>query len=306
MKKNKLILIGILLLLVIIYLVLMAKRPKDKVMPLVSIATEKIEEIELWNDEGKVLLKKEGESWKLFGDLVWDADSVYVERLFDEVLVKTHSTEPVSNTKEAIYNYDLGDDKALHIKVKGAGKSEHLLFGNVGNAWDYVRRDGSFEVYQLMSKVVSDFPPEFSRFRDPKVVHYLEDDLAEIKVKYLSYQYTLSLEGMTWKYHDKNNDFIIDNNNYALVKIISILQHFNSYLFDTSQNEKMIKSFKNPICEVWITDIKGEVKKLSFAQFEEDRYLLVVDDDFAMIHDVGANTVNRFTRGVSIFRDGMM
>lgn len=302
MKRTKLILIILLAALLITYLVLRIVKPKESSKDLFRLNLDKVEKIEIFNAEQSIELILDEGIWKVKSDILWEADSLKIHDLFENVLKAKYPTIAMSQAEGAIERYELEDDMALHIRVSDSSRTAHVLFSNLGNAWDYFRYAEDSNVYQVKSKVVQYFQPDLMNWRSPIIIHYWEEDLKQIKVKHEKNSYTLKREGADWTYQDAKNDFEVETNNYALVKIISIMQNFISYIFVSGEEEQYQTAFEDPMCTLWITDVKGEVRKLDFAKFDAHRFMLRIDDDMSVLHQVEFDTVYRFTRNPEIFK----
>lgn len=303
MKKNRLILLVILLMLVGIYVFLSLKKPQEKDADLIKLNPDRIDMIEIWDAYDSVKLVKSDKGWEVHGALVWDADSLMVNSFFADVIAAKYPISPVSSSPEGLKRYSLEDSEALHIRVSAGKQSTHLLFSNLGKAWDYFRFADQNEIYQVKSKVSSIYFPEMARWRDPIILRIMEEELVSIEVKYLLNSYILTQDSSGWKFKDSRQEFNVLFNNYALTKIISILQNFSSYILDTDQNEEIIKKFDEPIATVWIKTTDKKTTKISFARFDENTSMMVKDDDFSIIHHVSHDTINRFTRAPQAFKE---
>ncbi|MCB5262120.1 MAG: DUF4340 domain-containing protein [Candidatus Cloacimonetes bacterium] len=302
MKRTRLILIILLAVLLLAYIVLRIVKPPESSKAIFRLNLEKLQKIEIFNAEKAVELILDEGIWKVKGDLLWKADSLKIQQFFENVLTAEYPTTAMSEAEGAIERYQLQDEEALHIRVSDKSKKVHVLFSNLGNAWDYFRYDGDTKVYQVKNKVVQAFQPELINWRSPIIIHYWEEDLKQIKVQHEKNTYTLAREGLEWTFHDARNDFKVEHDNYSLGKIISILQNFRSYIFVSGEDEQYRKAFENPMCTLWITDVKGEVRKLDFAEFDAHRYQLRIDDDMSVLYQVEFNTVFRFIRNAEIFK----
>ncbi len=302
MKRTKLVLIILLAALLLTYIVLKILRPAESSKAVFRLNLEKVEKIEIFNSVDKIELILDEGIWKVKTDVLWKADSLKVHELFENVLKAEYPTTAMSDAEGAIERYELGDDEALHIRVSEKSRSVHVLFGNPGNIWDYFRYAGENTVYQTKSKVVQHFQPELINWRSPIIIHYWEDELKQIKVTHDKNTYTLKRDGADWTFQDAKHDFEVETENYALVKIISILQNFRSYIFVSGEDGQYRDAFDTPKCTVWITDMEGVTRKLDFAEFDSHRFMLRIDDDMSVLHQVEFDTVFRFTRNPEIFK----
>lgn len=301
MKKSKLILILILLVLVALYLVLRSRDSGRNRVPLMNIQADLVDHIEIWDSVNKVELILENGIWKVTDPVIWPADTLMVKEFFREVVNGIYNNTAVSMDLSTANIYNLDDSQALHIRLKAAGKEEHLMLGNIGNAWDYFRRENDNQIFQTQSGIVQRFAPQIVNWRSPLILQYWEDELAQIKVSHTKNTYTLRRDNGRWYYKDAKHDFEVYFQNFALTKIVSILQNFISHSFLSGDDPEFRNFFKDPYCTVWITDIENKTRKLTFAKFLDERYILLVDDDYSVLYQVEFDTVFRFTRNPEIF-----
>ncbi len=302
MKRSRLILLAFLAVLLIAYIILRLNNPQERSRKIFGNLANSAEKIRIWDDEGSIDLLLKGDTWFFEDPVTWEADSLRISRFFDEVLSADYAITPMSSGEDAIRRYRLEDSEALHVKVQSARQERHVLFSNIGNAWDYFRFADDDNVYQIRSKVVQNFHPSIINWRSPLIVHYWEEEIKEIKVDYPSNKYTLYRLGTQWYYRDANNEFMVDFGNHALVKIISILQNFRSYIFMPGDDEESMEAFSEPMATVWITDMDDNVQKLSFARFDNSRHMMMIDDDYSIIYQVEFNSVFRFMRPPDLFK----
>ena len=302
MKKTRLILVILLAVLLLSYFVLRIAKPAERSKKVFRLNLDKVEKIESFNSEDRLEWNLDEGIWKVNSDVLWQADSLKIHELFENVLKAEYPTTAMSDAEGAVQRYQLKDEQALHIRVSEKSKVVHVLFSNLGNVWDYFRYADDSTVYQVKSKVVQHFQPELINWRSPIIIHYWEEELQQIKVKHEKNTYTLKRDDTEWTFQDARNDFEVETNNYALVKIISILQNFRSYIFVSGEDEEYQTAFENPKCTVWITDMKGETRKLDFAEFDSHRFILRIDDDMSVLHQVEFDTVFRFIRHPEIFK----
>lgn len=301
-KKKRHILLVALFLLLVLYLLLHFFRPEERTRKVIDLKREAIDKILIWDNSAKLEIKREGERWMLQDPVVWAADSSRVASFFERVVDARYATKAMSIDPNAATNYGLSDAAALHIQVFAGNRSRHLLFSNLGNEWDYFRWAGKSEVYAIKSKVVQFFAPDLLIWRSPLFLRYYEEQIRSIRSKHKDNDYTLTRKGSDWSYKDAHNSFPVDFNNFALVKIISILQNFSTHIFIDGRTPEYEEAFKEPLCEVWITDTEGKVRSLSFAKLDDKRHLLLVDNDYSVLYQVEFDSVYRFMRGPEIFR----
>ncbi|MDX9828372.1 MAG: DUF4340 domain-containing protein [Spirochaetia bacterium] len=292
----------ILLVLLLGYYVLRLRAPEERTRRVFDLDAAKVDKIEVWNatDSVEVILK-DGK-WILPKPFVWDADSTRVERFFTEVLSAEYPTTPMSREGDARKTYLLDDENTLHVRVSAGTRSAHVLFSNLGNAWDYFCFENGSEVYQVKRKVVQHFGPDFAIWRNPLILQYFEEDLRSVRSRHTNGEFTLTRDGSQWTFTSPEESFVVPFDNFALVKIISVLQNMRTGVFADGRLPHLREAMNKPDCEVWITDVQGNTKKLSFAKVDNERFMLMVDDDPTLLYQVVYDTVYRFIRPADIFR----
>ncbi|HQQ67400.1 MAG TPA: DUF4340 domain-containing protein [Candidatus Cloacimonadota bacterium] len=302
MNKRLLISAVILLVLLLGYYFLRLRAPEERTRRIFDLNAAKVDKIEVWNATDRVeLILKDGK-WIIPKPFVWDADSTRVASFFADVLAAEYPITPMSRKAGARQRYLLDDANTLHIRVSAGARSAHVLFSNLGNAWDYFCYENGSEVYQIKRKVVQHFGPDYAIWRNPLILQYFEEDLRSVRSRHTNGEFTLTRDGSQWTFSSAEDNFVVPFDNFALVKIISILQNMRTDIFADGRLPHLRKAFEKPECEVWITDIKGKTIKLSFAKVDKERFMLMVDDDPTVLYQVSYDTVYRFIRPADIFR----
>lgn len=302
MKRNRLILAGILLLLVATYIILRINRPEEKLRPVYDLKTKEISKIEVYDQADTLKLELQKGIWKLVSPVSWEADTLRIQELYSKVLVAKYPTTPMGEGKEAIKRYKLGDDQALHIVVDDGSKRVHAMFSNLGNPYDYFRFAGSEKVYQIKAQVGNIFTTQLYTWRSPHVVNYEEAELERISVKHLRNKYLLTRKQYDWYFKDDVNDFKIPQTNLAIMKVVNILSKLDTYLFVDGGEKEHLNKFDKPDCEVTLFLTDKSQRELSFVEYDDQQYLMMVDNDPSVLFVVSFDTVFRFMRHAEVFR----
>lgn len=302
MAKNKKILLIVLVTLCVVYIVLRLGRPEEKLRPVYDLDSLSISSIEVFDGSNRLVLKKQKGIWNLTEPVAWQADTLRMNDLFREVFSARYPKTPMGEGPEAVKRYKLQDSEALHIVVKGKGKTIHTLFSNMGNPYDYFRFAGSEQVYQIKAKVFNTYTTELPMWRSPHVVNYGEEELLKIEVSNQNGSYTLTRKEYDWFYLNQKENFQIPASNLAMMKLVSILANLDTYVFVESQADSVLTRFDKPECTVMLTLSKNRKQELKFAKFDETQFVLMVDNDPSVLFIVAADTVHRFTRSADVFR----
>lgn len=304
MNRNRTILIAILVCLVGIYIFVRNRGPQERQYPIFDLDSLSIARIEVYDQANALKLEKQKGKWMLVEPVKWEADSMKIKMLFQEVLNAKYPRTPMGKGKEAIERFKLKDSEALHIKISNArgNKSNHIMFSNMGNPFDYFRYAGKDEIYQIKAKVMNIYTTQLPMWRSPDVISITEDQLSRLEVTNIHNSYTLSLKQYDWFYKDKLEDFMIPRTNRAMAKIINILSTFQTYVFVDDTTPEQIAKFATPECTVRIFLKNGRKQELKFVKRAEQEYLMMVDNDPSVLFAVTPDSVHRFMRNAEIFK----
>ena len=304
MKRNKTILIVILIVLVAAYFVLRTRRPEEKHKNIFAIDSLAIASIEVFDAADTLVLEKQNNLWMLTHPVNWEADAARMQSLFKDVLLAEYPKTPMGKGAAAVNRYKLQDSLALNIVVgdKSGKKRIHAQFSNLGNPYDYFRYAGSNEVYQIKSKVANIYTTELPMWRSPHVVQYEEEELLSIDVKHIRNTYTLTRKEYDWYYKDAQNDFKIPPANRGIMKIVHVLSSLDTYVFIDDGSLTKAERFKTPECLVTLHLSKNRTQTLNFVKYDDSQYLLMVNNDPSVLFMVSFDTVFRFMRHADVFR----
>jgi hypothetical protein len=302
MKRNRIILVAILLVLCVAYIVLRNGRPEEKRTAVFDVNLKQVNSIEVFDQADTLKLEKIKGVWRLVSPISWDADTLRISSLFKEVLSAQSPKTPMGEGKDAIKRFQLSDKEAFHLVVSDGKNKVHALFSNLGNPYDYFRYAGDDKVYQIKAKVTNSYTTELYNWRSPHIVSHEEGELESIDVTHSKNSYTLTRKKYDWFFKDAKSDFKIPPSNVAIMKVVSILANMDTYKFvDDGSKEEEVK-FAKPDCVVTLHLTDKTTQKLSFVQSGEKEYLLMVDNDPSVLFVVSFDTVFRFMRHADVFR----
>jgi len=302
MKKNKLLLIVILVILAVLYVILRLGRPEEKLRPVFGLDSLAVKSIEIFDAADSLKLEKEKGVWFLTQPVHWQADTLKVNPLSQKVLTAKYPLTPMGTGSEAIKRFSLQDKEALHMVVSGNGKRIHVLFSNLGNPYDYFRFAGSDQIYQIKAKVVNTFTTDLPMWRSPHVVSYYEDELLKINITRQNNTATFTRKDFDWFYQDKRLNFQIPRNNIAMTKLVNILSNLDTYVFVDKAKPELLEKFKTPEITVQLILTENRTQELKFTKYDSTQYMMMVDNDPNVLFIVSTDTVYRFNRSGDVFK----
>ncbi|MDY0152119.1 MAG: DUF4340 domain-containing protein [Candidatus Cloacimonas sp.] len=302
MKRNRIILIVILVILCAAYIVLRLKRPEEQQKAVFELNLKQINTIEVFDMADTLKMAKIKGVWRLTDPVNWNVDTLRIASLFKDVLSAKYPKTPMGEGKESLKRFKITDAEALHLVVGDEKNTVHVLFSNMGNPYDYFRYAGSDKVYQIKSKVMTAYSADLQQWRSPIIVMYAEDELESIEVTHKKNTYTLTRKKYDWYFKDAKNDFKIPLANLAIMKVVNILANMDTYVFVDGGDKETLDKFKTPDCVVTVQLTDKTSHELSFAYMDDKQYLMMVDKDPLVLFMVSTDTVLRFMRHADVFR----
>jgi len=300
MRYRNLILIIVLIGLTVVFFLLRRGKPDEKLTQVFAADSTNVGGFELFNAADTIAVNRVGDIWMLARPVKWAANPDRMRYFFDTVLKASYSANPMSDDPKSHANYNLLDDKALHIKLfNTSGKQvAHCLFGNAGNPFDYFRYAGDNKVYRVQEKIVGYFEPDITGWRSPAVIAIPPEQLVKINVTNPKNSYTLTREGNLWYYADKLEQFQIPEYNPTMGKILNIVQRLDSYTVEDGTKPENTKYSTE--AEVELTRTDGGVTRLKFIKIGEN-YYVILNGESKNLFLVPFDVLFRFTRHAATF-----
>lgn len=130
----------------------------------------------------KVVLKKDGEDWKLVEPIQAKGNKENVKSLLGNVK-ELKVSEQISSSKDSYAQYEVSDDKAVHVVLKqGDNALVDLYFGQGGSRGQMVRvagKDGVFSVKGYSSYL---YGRDLKGWRDLSVTKFEDDKVKTVTI----------------------------------------------------------------------------------------------------------------------------
>ena len=161
-----------------------------------------VPDVETWKGNADEIVIKKGASpvvriWKkdgvwVIGDAAYPADAATADIL--EARMNELSFSDLVTEKGYYDRFDLSEDRAVHVTVKGEGKIlRELLIGKKSSAGEqsYVRFPGAKEVYLAGGNLSFEFGRDADSFRDRNLMSVTVDAIRSVTVNYKGSVFTL-------------------------------------------------------------------------------------------------------------------
>jgi len=146
----------------------------------------------------KVVLKKDGEQWKLVEPIPAKANDANVKSLLDN-LRSLKVVEVINPSKDAYGKYELDDAKATHATFyKGDQTITDLYFGESGSRGQMTRLPGKDGVYAVKGYSSFLYSRDLKGWRDLTVFKFEEKDVKAVDIKNENGTFAFAKSGEEW------------------------------------------------------------------------------------------------------------
>jgi len=297
MNRRIVISLAVLVILIAAFLLLRQHGSGERMIPVFGIDSTAIAKIEIISPEDTIHIQQSPEGWRLSFPVAWDADSLQVSNFFRDVINAKYAKTIMTNSKDAVKRYGLDTKNALQVLVfdKAGKKRTHAYFSNSGNVYDYLRFDGSDDIYQMNRLISKTYGTGITDWRSPVIIRAAENEISSFEVSYPNGSYTLTHKGKDWIFRDTKVEFTVPFDNRALMRIINIMSHMDTRVFLEKDLDKYLPAFEKPVATVLVKLTDGKARKLVFAKTDDNQYILMMDDKNDTLYAMVNDTILRFT-----------
>ena len=172
-------------------------------LPSISVAKddiEKINKIEIKNaDKSTVTLEKKGDAWEVTAPVSAKANAANVRSLLDN-LKELKLKETIDRTANTYGQYELTDEKAVHIKAmkEGGDKLADLYFGKSGSRGQMVRIGGKDGVFIASGYSSYLYTREVKNWRETSILKFEDANAIQASVENKNGLFSFSKNGDKW------------------------------------------------------------------------------------------------------------
>ena len=204
MKRNTLILGGVLLLLIAIALLLM-QRPGEQSTTgaegqlLVEIDSAKVDKLEINSSTGKVILEKRGIEWFLHSPIEYRADQSNVNSLIGQAKnLRVKATVSSNPEKQSLFQVD-STGTIVKVYEKGSEKVSFIV-GKMGPTFSetYMRLSNSNDVHLIEGSLSYTFSRPVKDWRDRTIANVPHESITNIVYQYGDTTFALSHKDTLW------------------------------------------------------------------------------------------------------------
>lgn len=205
MKRNTLILVGILALLIVATFFVL-ERPGERSVTaeegamLVTYDSASVDRIVVSSRSDATTLQREGAGWMLTSPLRAKADDAAVHQLIGNARRIALKAMVSSNPqKKSVFQVD--STGTLVRLYKGDQEQAAFRIGKPGSTYTetYVRREGSDEVYLADGLLLYTYVKQPRDWRDKAIVRLPQESIRNVRLQYGDTTFTLAFQDSTWR-----------------------------------------------------------------------------------------------------------
>ena len=160
---------------------------------------DKITKVEIKNaDKTDVALEKKGETWEVVKPVAAKANATNVKSLLDN-LKELKVKEVIDRTANTYGQYDLADDKALHlVAYKGGEKAIDLYLGKSGSRGQMARVAGKDGVYVVGGYSSYLYTREVKNWRETSILKFEDANVIAVEIDNKNAKFSFSKNDDKW------------------------------------------------------------------------------------------------------------
>ncbi len=205
MKRNTLILAGVLALLILAVFIVL-QRPGERSVSadgsevLVSYDSAAVDKIEISSASGTTILQREGAGWMLTSPLRAKADDAGVHQLLSKGRMIAIKAMVSSNPqKQTVFQVD--STGTLVRMYAGGNQRAAFRIGKPGSTYTetYVRRDGSNDVFLADGMLLYLFVKQPRDWRDKAILRMPQESIRSVRYQYGDTTFALAFQDTVWR-----------------------------------------------------------------------------------------------------------
>ena len=301
MSRKKIISLGIIVLLGIA--ILIPRITFNDSVPLFEPWKESADEIIVKSRDYDIRIYKEGDSW-LINTHAYAADSEFIEAMLNKV--KELKLLDLISEKGYTENYNLTDEKRVHVRVSSKGKVlRDLYLGKDGSTYNhvYVMVDDYPDIYLTSGLMAADFTREIDDLRDKKIIDVKRENIESISIRCKGKTYSFYQKLSEISREDEKDSFVEEerkwycagygNREVASERINSMLSSFGPLKAETFPEGIFEKSLKNASCIIKIR-AGGRDIQLDIFDKTKDGKLIATSSENPYVFTIGEWIAQRF------------
>jgi len=304
MNKRNLILLAVLLILIIGLTISRSCENVEKVIKVFSFKTDEIVKIEIIQQENKIILLQENDSWFITEPINAPVKESQINRFYDTYLALNISSIPVSESfsRQNFYNVDsTGVIVELYAKNnKILSKVIHGKSQNNPNV-NYLRKEGSNSIYQT-DNISSIITTNLNSWREDKLLLFDEVMLQKITIAKNEHSFSFAKSDEYWTCEIDNEFYPISSENQDWTRNLNALLNLRTTTFFDHEFEKYEENLENAPLQILFQLFSGELITLKIAQIDDNFYVAQKNDELETLYRLTNSQFNQLNIDPQIFK----
>ncbi|MFO7896656.1 MAG: DUF4340 domain-containing protein [Candidatus Cloacimonadales bacterium] len=301
---NNKVLIGILLILVLLFVFTQLDNRQEKKIDFFQVDSTRIAQIELSSGSDRLVLQKDADNWQLIYPMQSELDQKHLQQLFQQGLGAQTSSLPISESPAAQSVYHVSDSSGTIVRFFDA--EENVLQAAVlgkSSQWNNTpaRNLSEQKIYRLQSNINRIFSADTDYWRNKELAYFFAEEIAELKVEDDISSYTVTATDSLWKVNNAGKISYVATDNNFLQTVFDNLKVIKADKFYEGEYSEIAQAFEQPFMQIEITLRHGKQTKLTLAESDESRLLLMkLNEDESEIYLVNKWWSEKFVTGVNL------
>jgi len=296
MKRNNIILLAFLAVLIIVFFLSKCKDNIEKRQDMFSMKVADIQKFDISSATDTLHVALVDNVWTVTHPRTTPAKETQIQKFFDEFLKLTVSTLSVTDNpeKQAFYNVD--DATATIVTIYG--KNDRILsrvyVGNSTNnpQYSYIRVDKDNQIYQI-DNVRTMLNPTLSTWREDRVITLQPEAIFSVTLARESDSFSLSQEGGFWNVVAGDVTEPIDPTNEGLSRYLSTLTTLRTSTVYYDSYDQYSDKLATPTLALHIVSTTQQSTFLTIAQNDANSYIAQKGDDTSILYRLSTAQFNQ-------------
>lgn len=304
MNKKNLSYIVILVFLVIIFIIIKTHDKTEKRISFFNVDSIQISAIEIFNTTDTLKLVKTENRWMIDYPVKYPTTQRKITEIFDKVIKAECSNIPVTELESSFANYNVTDSLGTTV-IFYDNKDNVIIDAIIGKSSNYnyshARKRDDSKVYQLNTNISYSINPQLSTWRKKEITELEETDISKITVQFVDREYSIVPTDSLWQFTENDTLFSINDGNTAFRLVLNDSKKMMTSSFIDNEFENYKDKFEEPFMIVQIELFSGDNIILTFAEYEEKKYIIQKNNETEHLYVVYDNLIKHFQKSIEDF-----
>lgn len=304
MNKKNLSYIVILVFLVIIFIIIKTNDKTEKRISFFNVDSVMISAIEMFNTTDTLKLVKIENKWMIDYPVKYPTTQRKITEIFDKVIKAECSNIPVTELESSFAKYNVTDSLGTTV-IFYDNKDNVIIDAIIGKSSNYnyshARKRDDSKVYQLNTNISYSINPTLSTWRKKEITELEETDISKITVQFVDREYSIVPTDSLWQFTENDTLFSINDGNTAFRLVLNDSKKMMTSSFIDNEFENFQDKFEEPFMIVQIELFSEDNIILTFAEYEEKKYIIQKNNETEHLYVVYDNLIKHFQKSIEDF-----